>query len=126
MSNEEFELLARQALDLIPQEFTAKLENVAVIIEDYPTPAQVHKLKLKPWTRLLGLYEGVSLRGRTSSFASPLPDKITIFKNSILSISKNQDEICENIRSVILHEIAHHFGFSEKQVRDAEMRRIKN
>lgn len=125
MPQEEFEQLIGQALDSLPKEFLEKLDNVVVTVEDYPTQQQAKKLRLKPWTRLLGLHEGVSLKGRTSVYSSSLPDKITIFRIPILSISQTQDEIQENVRSVVLHEIAHAFGFSEEQVRDAEKRKTK-
>lgn len=123
MSEQDFEQLVGQALDSLPKEFLERLDNVVVTVEDYPTPQQARKLRLKPWTRLLGLHEGVSLKGRTSVYSSSLPDKITIFRIPILSISQTPEEIQENVRSVVLHEIAHAFGFSEDQVRDAEHRR---
>lgn len=126
MSLEEFEKLVGAALDSLPKEFLEKLDNVVVTVEDYPTPQQSRKLRLKPWTRLLGLHEGVSLKGRTSIYSSSLPDKITVFRIPILSISHTPEEVQENVRSVVLHEIAHAFGFSEEQVRDAEQRRISD
>jgi predicted Zn-dependent protease with MMP-like domain len=126
MSLEEFEKLVGAALDSLPKEFLEKLDNVVVTVEDYPTPQQSRKLRLKPWTRLLGLHEGVSLKGRTSIYSSSLPDKITVFRIPILSISHTPEEVQENVRSVVLHEIAHAFGFSEEQVRDAEQRRIND
>jgi predicted Zn-dependent protease with MMP-like domain len=123
MSEADFEQLVGQALDSLPKEFLERLDNVVVTVEDSPTSQQARKLRLKPWTRLLGLHEGVSLKGRTSVYSSSLPDKITIFRIPILSISNTPEEIQENVRSVVLHEIAHAFGFSEEQVRDAEKRR---
>lgn len=125
MSPEEFEQLVGEAMDSLPAEFIEKLDNVVITVEDYPTPPQMKKLRLRPWTRLLGLHEGVSLRGRTSIYTNSLPDKITIFRIPILSISRTIDEVRENVRSVVLHEIAHAFGFTEEQVRDAEERRTR-
>lgn len=126
MVDEAFEKLVSEAIDSLPQEFLDKLENVAILVEDQPSPAQVKQLHLKPWTNLLGLYEGVSLLGRASSYASIIPDKITIFKLPILSISHDPEEIKKSVRSVVLHEVAHHFGFSEERIRKVERRGSRN
>ena len=119
----EFEKLVGEALDTLPPEFIPKLENVVITIEDVPTPEQSQKLKLRPWTRLLGLYEGVSLRGRVNTFFSPLPDRITIFRYPILAISQTPEDVKENVRNTVIHEIAHHVGMSEAEVRKSESKR---
>jgi predicted Zn-dependent protease with MMP-like domain len=112
MSEEAFEKLVGEAIDSLPQEFLDKFDNIVITVADYPTPEQTKQLHLKPWTRLLGLYEGSSL----------LPNKITIFKFPILSLSEDPEEIKKNVRSTVLHEIAHHFGFSEEKIREVEGR----
>lgn len=120
MTDEEFEGLVGEAVDSLPREFVEKLENVAVTIEDEPSLRQRRELRLRPWTSLLGLYEGVSLSGRASTYAPLLPDKITIFKLPILSLSEDPEAIKKHVREVVLHEIAHHFGFTDQQLRDIE------
>lgn len=120
MTDKEFKKLVNDAIDDLPQEFLEKLENVAITIADQPSPEQREKLHLNPWTSLYGLYEGVSLKGRASIYASILPDKITIFKLPILSLSHDPGIIKKNVRRVVLHEIAHHFGFTEDQIRAVE------
>jgi len=122
MSDEEFEHLVFETIDGLPHEFREKLDNVAVTIADQPTLQQMRQLRLRPWTLLFGLYEGVSLQGRASNYTSILPDKITIFKQPILSLSQDPDAIKNHVRSVVLHEIAHHFGFSEQRIREVESR----
>ena len=115
MQEEVFEQLVGEVIDTLPEEFAQKLDNVVVVVEDHPTQEQMQKLHLRPWTNLLGLYEGVSLQGRASE-PSILPDKITIFKLPILSISQDPEDIKKNVRDTVLHEIAHHFGFSDEEI----------
>jgi predicted Zn-dependent protease with MMP-like domain len=117
MRDDVFEQLVGEAIDSLPSEFRDKLDNVVVTIEDEPSLEQRTKLHLRPWTNLLGLYEWVSLQGRASTYAPILPDKITIFKLPILAISKEPDDIKRQVRSTVLHEIAHHFGFSDEEIR---------
>lgn len=117
MTDEMFEKLVGEAIDSLPSEFLQKLDNVAITIEDQPSPEQMEKLRLRPWTRLLGLYQGVSLQGRASNYAPVLPDKITIFKLPILSISEDPEVIKKQVHDTVLHEIAHHFGFSDEEIR---------
>ena len=119
MIDSEFEKLVVEVIDSLPREFREKLQNVAILIEDLPTLQQKKELHLRSVTNLLGLYEGVSLFGRAAN-AGIIPDTITIFKLPILSLSQDPDEIKKNVRGVVLHEVAHHFGFSEEQIRMAE------
>jgi len=98
------------------EEFTEKLENVSVVVEDYPNQHQLKKVGTGGM--LLGLYEGVpkTKRGRYGIGAT-LPDKITIFKIPILAISRSIEQLKENVRNTVIHEIAHHFGMSEARIR---------
>lgn len=126
MSNEDFERLVAEGLDSVPKEFLEKLENVAITIEDDPTPQQMRNLRLRPWVRLFGLYEGGSLIGRTQYYVTRLPDKITIFKNPILSVAETPEQVREQVRSTVMHEIAHHFGMNEQEVRNMESRKKRD
>lgn len=104
MTNEAFELIVRQTIKTLPHEFLNQLDNVEIVIEDYPSPN----------TPILGLYHGVPKTVRLGHFA--LPDMITIYKEPILAISKNDTEAEENIRDTVLHEIGHHFGLSDEEL----------
>jgi predicted Zn-dependent protease with MMP-like domain len=105
---QEFERLVAQAIESLPAEFREKLENVEVIIEQrYP-----------PGTPLLGLYYGVPLTQRSVWAAHLLPDRITIFQGPIESICRTREEIVAQVRRVVLHEIAHHFGISDQRLRE--------
>lgn len=121
MTNEEFEQLVREGIDSIDEKFLQKLKNVEIVIEDNPTSFQVEKLKLRG-ASLFGLYEGIPLTKR-ESYGQVLPDKITIFKNQIEQFLYRPDDIKKAVKDTVWHEIAHHFGMDEKQVREAERKR---
>lgn len=116
MSNEEFEKLVGEALDSLPEEFAKRLENVSITIADAPTPYQLRKMKLPPWALLFGLYEGIP-QTRRGNYTAVLPDKITIFKNSILRVSSTPEDVRAQIRATVIHEIGHHFGLSDEDLR---------
>ncbi len=117
MDHEEFSKYVEEAINTLPSEFAEKLENVAIIVEDRPSREQLQKLRLRGNRLLLGLYEGIpkTRRGRYG-IGPTLPDKITIFRLPILAITRSQREIISQIRSTVLHEIAHHFGMSEEEI----------
>lgn len=117
----EFEKLVAQAIDSIDEKFLKRLENVEIVIEDDPTPHQMEKIKLRG-PILLGLYEGIPQTQR-QQYGQVLPDKITIFKNSIERIYSNPEDIKNAVKNTVWHEIAHHFGMDEDRVRAAEQNR---
>ena len=121
MTNEEFEQLVKEGIDSIDEKFLAKLKNVEIVIEDDPTPFQLEKLKLRG-ALLFGLYEGIPQTKR-EGYGQVLPDKITIFKNPIEKVFFRSEDIKKAIKDTVWHEIAHHFGMDEKQVRQAERKR---
>ena len=109
----------------IPKKFLRKLDNVAIVIEDEPTPAQKKKLNIHSNWTLLGLYEGVSQTRRGANYNAALPDKITIFQKPIEREARSKEDLKEIVKNTVWHEIAHHFGMSETQARQAEIKRIK-
>ena len=123
MTNEEFEKLVEQGIDSIDEKFLQKLKNVEIVIEDDPTPFQMERLKLRG-ALLFGLYEGIPQTKR-QQYGQVLPDKITIFKNQIERVYSNPEEIKKAVAGTVWHEIAHHFGMDEHQVRHAEQERKK-
>ena len=88
---------------------------MAIVVEDVPTPQQIAKLRLPRWVLLFGLYEGTPQTKR-GNYSMVLPDKITIFKNSILAVSRSEEELKAQVRSTVIHEIGHHFGMSEEML----------
>lgn len=121
MTHEEFEKLVAEGIDSIPEKFLQKLKNVEIIIEDDPTPHQLEKLNLRGGF-LFGLYEGIPQTKR-ESYGQVLPDKITIFKNQIEKYYADPEAIKKAVKNTVWHEIAHHFGMDEHQVREAEKKR---
>lgn len=116
MEDAEFEKLVAEAIDSLPPEFARKLNNVSVTVSDSPTQAQLRSSGLPPWAILFGLYHGVPQTKRGIYYSS-LPDKITIFKNSILRVSQTPEEVRAQIRATVIHEIGHHFGLSDEQMK---------
>ena len=112
MDDEKFKQLVSEALDSLPKEFAEKLDNVSVTFDDFPTDYQLRKSKLPPWALLLGLYEGVP-KTKRGNYYSSIPDKITIFKNAILRVSQTEEQVRAQVRATVIHEIGHHFGLSD-------------
>ena len=121
LTNEQFEQLVREGIDAIDERFLQKLENVEIVVEDNPTPFQLEKLKLRG-ALLFGLYEGIP-QAKREGYGQVLPDKITIFKNPIEQVYFRPEDIKKAVKDTVWHEIAHHFGMDEKQVRQAEKKR---
>ncbi|MDD5627346.1 MAG: metallopeptidase family protein [Patescibacteria group bacterium] len=120
-----FEKIVKEGIKAIPERFLRKLDNVAIVIEAEPTSAQKKKLNIHPNWTLFGLYEGVPQARRGINYSAVLPDKITIFQKPIEMAARNEKDIKEMVKNTVWHEIAHHFGMSELEVRQAEARRRK-
>lgn len=117
---EEFEELVAQAADSLPDDIRQKLDNVAVMIEDYPSRQQLRMARLPQNSLLFGLYEGVPLTGRTSGYNMVMPDRITIFREPILAYCRTRDQVRATAARTVLHEIAHHFGISDERLREID------
>lgn len=111
----EFERLVVEAVDELPSEFLSKLENISVTIQDLATPQQLEKVKQSQPLNLFGLYEGIPIPYRRN-YAGVLPDKITIFRLPILLRFQTPEAIRRKIKSVVLHELGHHFGLSDERL----------
>ena len=122
MNKERFEQLVKEGIEAIPKRFLEKLDNVDIIIEDEPSEEQMRKLKLGKGSKLFGLYEGVPQTKRRH-YTWVMPDKITIFQKPIESVYSADEEIKEQVKKTVWHEIAHHFGMGEGRVRRAEKER---
>ncbi|MDP3727703.1 MAG: metallopeptidase family protein [bacterium] len=123
ITRDKFEELVGDGLDAIPEKFRRKLSNVAIIVEDEPTPEQRRKLKLRRDHDLFGLYEGVPQTARGDHYYWVLPDKITIFRKAMLTYARDAGEVRRMVRDTVWHEIAHHFGMDEREVRRREGKR---
>ena len=107
----DFDESVAEAIDSLPPDLRAFMSNVAVVIEQEPPAGQP----------LLGLYQGVPLTRRSSSYAGALPDKITIYQGPLERYyGMNPQTLRQEIRRVVLHEIAHHFGISDERLRELD------
>ena len=105
----QFEDLVARALDEIPDQLARLVENVVVVVEDESDGTR---------GTLLGLYEGVPLTERGTGYAGVLPDRITIYRRPILRICRSHDEVVEQVRVTVVHEIAHHFGIDDERLHE--------
>jgi predicted Zn-dependent protease with MMP-like domain len=120
MDRERFAWLVARAIETLPDEFITRLENIDVVVEDYPTKSQLASVGLRRGQTLLGLYEGVPLTKRSSHYGLVPPDKITIFQKSIETKCRYNAEITDEIQRVVKHEIAHHFGIGDARLEQIE------
>jgi predicted Zn-dependent protease with MMP-like domain len=108
MSPQRFDELVSDALDLIPPKLAAAIDNVVVLVEArHPEEAD-----------LLGLYEGVALTERDSSYSGSLPDAITIYRDALLDICDTDSDVVEEVAITVIHEIAHHFGIDDDRLHE--------
>jgi len=112
-----FERLVAEALDELPPQFQQRLENVEVVVEDWPTIEALEQAGLGPHQTLFGLYQGIPLTRRTSDYGLVLPDKITIYQGPIERYCRTADEIKRQVQVTVVHEIAHFFGLSDERLR---------
>jgi predicted Zn-dependent protease with MMP-like domain len=116
VSRKRFETLVATALDGLPASIQEAMSNVDVVIEEWPTDQQYAELDLAPEEWLFGLYEGTPLIER-GVLAEPLmPDKITIFKGPLEEACESDEQITDEIRRTVVHEVAHHFGIDEDRL----------
>ena len=116
VSRQQFKELVTDALSELPQQFSSKLENVVIVIEDFPAPSQLNKLGLTSPYQLFGLYEGIPKTRRTGNYALVAPDKITIFYQPIIRFFNITEDIKNQVKKTVMHEIGHHFGLSEDEL----------
>ena len=122
MNKEKFEKLVKKGLEELPEKIRNKMENVALVVEDKPTSEQRSKFDGK---NLFGLYQGTPQAKRNSAYGKgALPDKITIFKDVIEDKFDDDEAIKNKVKQVVWHEVAHHFGFNETEVRKLEKQRF--
>nr|WP_128617084.1 metallopeptidase family protein [Mycobacterium lepraemurium] len=106
MDPQRFDELVSDALDLIPPELAAAMDNVVVLVDDRHTEEP----------DLLGLYEGVALTERGSDYSGALPDAITIYRAALLEVCESEQQVIEEVAVTVIHEIAHHFGIDDERL----------
>ena len=116
LNRRRFRRLVERALVGLPDDFRARLQNVAVIVEDRPSPALLRDLGLAEDDLLFGLYEGLPLTEWGRDDLLRIPDRIRIFQGPIEDACESDDEIVSEVRSTVLHEVGHHFGLSDEEL----------
>ncbi|TQF74786.1 metallopeptidase family protein [Rhodococcus spelaei] len=106
MTEDRFEELVSEALDLIPPELARAIDNVVVLVED----RDEHD------PGLLGLYHGIALTERDSHYGGSLPDTITIYREALLEMCDSEEQVVEEVAVTVIHEIAHYFGIEEERL----------
>jgi predicted Zn-dependent protease with MMP-like domain len=123
VTRDEFRQLVEEAIDTIPLKFARQIRNVAIVIEDEPSDELMDEMELDDPGDLLGLYQGTPLTERGPGYGNVLPDRITLFQNSIEDeCQDDEDEIVVAIGEKLIHEIGHYFGMSEEQIMEIEER----
>jgi predicted Zn-dependent protease with MMP-like domain len=120
LTDEQFDALITRAMDELPKEYIDNLNNVAIVMADEPTDEQKQKMKIRENAILLGLYEGIPLTQRGNNYTFVLPDKITLFKHSILRVVRSEDELFEQIKRTLWHEIAHYYGLNHSRMNELQ------
>ena len=118
MAEKSFEDLVGEALESIPDLFLEMLDNVAIIVEDWPDRETMRLTGLDSRYQLLGFYHGIPQTGRTSGYNLVAPDRISIYRRPIEAQCRSADELREMVRRVVLHELAHHFGIDDSRLHE--------
>ena len=105
VSPARFEEMVEAALDGLPEPLGRLMSNVAVMVQHEPGPPG-----------LLGLYEGIPLTSRTTGYAGVLPDRITIYHLAICAVCETEDEVVDQVRRTVVHEVGHHFGIDDTRL----------
>ena len=122
MTREQFQRLVVEAVALIPKRFRREMKNLALVVEDEPTPDLLAEMEIEPPDSLFGLYQGTPRPERTWAFGNNLPDRITLFQRPIEEDCDDEDEVRAVIGETLIHEVGHYFGMSEEEIEDIEER----
>lgn len=116
METEQFKRVVTRALKELPEEFLKTMDNVEVLVEDFPDEETLQSLGLQSKWDLLGLYQGVPITGRSVFSMNPFPERIFLYRLPILRTARAGRNLTELVKEVVVHEVGHHFGFSDDQL----------
>jgi predicted Zn-dependent protease with MMP-like domain len=125
MKREEFEALVAKTIENLPLEFRERLENVDIVVEQWPNRGQLRQARAKNPGQLLGLYQGVPQIRRGRGYGLVLPDKISIFQGPVEAQCRFGEEVETKIVEVVRHEIAHHFGLDDRTLQEIEKEKYR-
>jgi predicted Zn-dependent protease with MMP-like domain len=118
MERDRFTQLVAEALESLPDSFAEKMENVEVVVEDWPDSGTLRLAGVRNAAGLLGFYHGIPLTQRTAGYNLVAPDKISIYRRPILLHCRTTAEVRETVQRVVRHEIAHYFGIDDERLRE--------
>jgi predicted Zn-dependent protease with MMP-like domain len=117
-----FERLLVEAITLIPADFRREMKNIALVVEDEPSPELLAEMGIEPPDSLYGLYQGTPLPERSWAQGNDLPDQITLFQRPIEEDGEDEDDVRAVIGETLIHEVGHYFGLSEEAIEEIEAR----
>lgn len=120
MTRQEFTKLVEEALEDIPRSFRDEMKNVAVVVEDEPSPELLAEMEIEPPDSLFGLYQGTPLPERGWAHGNALPDRISIYQFPIEDACEDEEEIRTCVAETVIHEFGHYFGMSEEEIEEIE------
>jgi predicted Zn-dependent protease with MMP-like domain len=120
MTREQFTTLVEEALRGIPRRFRDAMQNVAVVVEDEPSQELLDDMEMEPGDTLFGLYHGIPLTERNSSYGNTLPDRISIYQLPIVEACEDEEDIRQCVAETVIHEFGHYFGLSEEEIEEIE------
>jgi len=120
VDRQRFEELVSEALEGLPPRFAERLSNIDVEVRDSPSADEMRAGRVPPGRLLLGLYRGVPQTRRSLGYNMALPDRIFIYQQPIERVCRSDDEVRQRVRRTVLHEIAHHFGWSDAELAEME------
>jgi predicted Zn-dependent protease with MMP-like domain len=115
-----FEHHVAEALASIPRRFRDAMQNIAIVVEDEPSPQLLEEMDIEPPDTLLGLYQGTPLTERSWGHGNTLPDRVLIFQGPHERESEDEDDLIVCIAETLIHEIGHYFGMSEEQIEEVD------
>lgn len=116
VSRREFEALVNEALEELPERFRALLENIAIVVEEEPTDDDYDETDIPDEDELLGIFRGTPLTVRSYDAPPSLPDQVAIFRGPILRICDSREEVIEEVRDTVIHELGHYFGLEDDEM----------
>jgi len=120
ISRSDFEQLVTRALRRLPRRFRDRLENIAVVVEDWADDDTLDEMGIEPPDTLYGLYRGTDLTRRDTNYGNVLPDVITIYQGPIEEDCETVEEMEELVRDTVVHEVGHYFGLDDDRLSELE------
>jgi predicted Zn-dependent protease with MMP-like domain len=122
MTRAAFERRVAEALATIPRQFRDAMHNIAIVVEDEPSDELLDEMEIDPPDTLFGLYQGIPLTERTTSYGNTLPDRVLIFQGPHERETADEEDLIVCIGETLIHEIGHYFGLSEEEIEEIEER----